>query len=279
MAVAPVLPWRKASAELLRDRLFWPAWCGVGTLGRRRASLGADELSPLLAFGLGGFAAGAALRQLVLATRRQGWRGLVGRANGGMIVHIGVIIIAVALAASNSFTHGQRAAADRRPAGARRRAHVRAGRGHLVRDDARSAGVRAEVRVDGGQVVRAAPHPLPQLRRRSCRRRACAAARPRTSTSPLEGTPQAGDTTATIKVAIKPMIVWLWIGGALMAFGTVLAAFPGRRRRRPTDPVSAPDRERAWSMLDAPAETRTSAEAGGEAAGGSPRGSPSASPQ
>ena len=27
MAVAPVLPWRKASQELLRDRLFWPAWC------------------------------------------------------------------------------------------------------------------------------------------------------------------------------------------------------------------------------------------------------------
>ena len=32
MAVAPVLPWRKASLELLRDRLFWPAWCGAITL-------------------------------------------------------------------------------------------------------------------------------------------------------------------------------------------------------------------------------------------------------
>ncbi|MBA3982244.1 MAG: heme lyase CcmF/NrfE family subunit, partial [Acidimicrobiia bacterium] len=29
MAMAPVLPWRKASGELLRDRLFWPAWCGA----------------------------------------------------------------------------------------------------------------------------------------------------------------------------------------------------------------------------------------------------------
>ena len=29
MAIAPVLPWRKASQELLRDRLFWPAWCGA----------------------------------------------------------------------------------------------------------------------------------------------------------------------------------------------------------------------------------------------------------
>ena len=65
--------------------------------------VGADGLAPLLAFGLAGFAAGSAMRQLVLATRRQGLRGLMGRANGGMIVHLGVILIAVAFAASNSY--------------------------------------------------------------------------------------------------------------------------------------------------------------------------------
>ena len=44
--------------------------------------------------------------------------------------------------------------------------------------------------------------------------------------------------TARIKVFIKPMITWLWIGTGLMALGTVLAAFPGRRRR-PTEATSA----------------------------------------
>src|SRR5438045_254746 len=29
MAVAPALPWRKASGELLRKRLQWPAWAGT----------------------------------------------------------------------------------------------------------------------------------------------------------------------------------------------------------------------------------------------------------
>ena len=53
----------------------------------------------------------------------------------------------------------------------------------------------------------------------------------------LEGTVRPDDTTARIKVLIKPLIVWLWIGGGLMALGTVLAAFPGSRRR-PTAPVS-----------------------------------------
>ena len=33
--------------------------------------------------------------------------------------------------------------------------------------------------------------------------------------------------TATIRVFIKPLILWLWIGGAVMALGTLLAAFPG----------------------------------------------------
>src|SRR5205814_9205792 len=32
MAVAPALPWRKASGELLRHRLQWPAWAGTLTI-------------------------------------------------------------------------------------------------------------------------------------------------------------------------------------------------------------------------------------------------------
>ena len=48
-----------------------------------------------------------------------------------------------------------------------------------------------------------------------------------------------GDPVATIRVFVKPMIMWLWIGGLVMAIGTVLSAFPGRRRRA-VDPVSAP---------------------------------------
>src|SRR5215212_4230992 len=103
MAIAPALPWRKASGSLLRDRLFWPAWGGALAIGIA-VLVGATGLWSLVAFGLAGCAAVAALRQVVLATRRQGWRGLVGRANGGMIVHLGVIVIAVALVASNAYT-------------------------------------------------------------------------------------------------------------------------------------------------------------------------------
>jgi cytochrome c-type biogenesis protein CcmF len=46
--------------------------------------------------------------------------------------------------------------------------------------------------------------------------------------------------TAVVRVIVQPLISWLWIGGIVMVLGTALAAFPGRRRRNPIDPVSAP---------------------------------------
>ena len=149
MAIAPVLPWRKASTELLRDRLFWPAWCGAGTLAFA-VFVGATDWAPLLAFTFAGFAGGASIRQLVLATRRQGYRGLMGRTNGGMVVHLGVIMIAVALAASNSYTHaGEFTVQEGETV-------EFAGHTFTVVDvydceNDRAVGVKADVRIDGGQ--------------------------------------------------------------------------------------------------------------------------------
>jgi cytochrome c-type biogenesis protein CcmF len=236
MAVAPVLPWRKASGELLRDRLFVPAWCGVAALALS-VIVGADGIAPLVAFALGGFAGGAALRQLVLATRRQGWRGLVGRANGGMVVHLGVIIVAVALAASNSYTRvGEFTMTQGQPV-------QFAGHTFELLDISefsteRSQGLKATVSIDGGQAY------SPAITRFTNMGTDIGTPSVRTGLAKdiyltLESASSADATEAAIKVFIKPMIVWLWIGGALMAIGTVLAAFPGRRRR-PTAPVSAP---------------------------------------
>ncbi|CAN5828078.1 heme lyase CcmF/NrfE family subunit [soil metagenome] len=247
MAMAPVLPWRKASTELLRDRLFWPAVVGVAAVAVAVA-VGASGWVPLVAFGLGGWAAGAALRQVVLATRRQGWTGLVGRTNGGMIVHLGVIIIAIALAASNSYTRSATLALDvDQP--------VEWG-GHSFeleevtgRLDDRVRVVSAQVLVDGDQVY------APRNTRYLQMGQDIGTPSVRTGVMKdlyltLEPSAQQGDTSATIRVFVKPLVVWLWIGGAIMALGTLLAAFPGSRRRRPTDPVSAPVGARQEVLVD-----------------------------
>ncbi len=244
MAVAPVLPWRKASQELLRDRLFWPAWCGALALGVAVAA-GADGWAPLVAFGLAGFAAGSALRQLALATRRQGWRGLLGRANGGMIVHLGVIVIAVALVASNAYTKSAEIT-------------LQAGQpvtweGHTFElvdvtseQTERANVVRANVQLDGGNVYGPAittylkmgvPIGTPSVRAGLTGDvyMTIAGNRP----------PEVGGSEVHLEVFLKPLVIWLWIGGLMMVVGTLLAAFPGNRRRRPIDPVSAPVPEMA----------------------------------
>jgi cytochrome c-type biogenesis protein CcmF len=237
MAVAPVLPWRKASGELVRERLLWPAWIATGVVVVAVA-LGARGLSPLLAFGLAGFAAGSAGRQLVLATRRQGWRGLVGRANGGMVVHLGVVLLAVGIAASGSYgtqseptlAKGDTATVD----------------GHTVQYVGRSE------RVDGNRTIVAAEALIdghgpysPALEKYHSRNQLVA--KPDVRSTPtgdvmlaLLDLPDAPESPVSLRVIVQPLVMWLWIGGALMAVGTVLAAIPTRLFRRPTDPVSAP---------------------------------------
>jgi cytochrome c-type biogenesis protein CcmF len=61
------------------------------------------------------------------------------------------------------------------------------------------------------------------------------------------------DARVTFGVRLMPQSMWLWVGGGLMAIGTLLAAFPGRRRR-PTDPTSAevPRTSAAAPEVDAP---------------------------
>jgi cytochrome c-type biogenesis protein CcmF len=238
MAIAPVLPWRKASAEVLSQRLVWPAWGGAITLFLVVA-FGARGLAPIATFGLGGFAGGAALRQVVLATRRQGWRGFLGRTNGGMIVHLGVVIIAVAIAASGSYV--QESEARYEPG------QTRTVAGHEITyldtytvQETNRLATKVRLQVDGGRVYEPALSQYPGF--------GSLVPTPSVKTGltedvfltitrlPDEDDP---DGPVVIRVLIEPMTLWLWVGGGVMAFGTLLAAWPGRRRR-PTDPVSAP---------------------------------------
>jgi cytochrome c-type biogenesis protein CcmF len=43
--------------------------------------------------------------------------------------------------------------------------------------------------------------------------------------------------SATVTVIVEPLVVWIWIGSAIIAFGAFFSVWP--RRRRPT-PVQRP---------------------------------------
>jgi cytochrome c-type biogenesis protein CcmF len=236
MAVAPVLPWRAASTELLSERLVWPAVLGVAGLGISVA-VGARGPAPLLAFALGGFAAGSALRQLVIATRRSGLRGLVGRANGGMVVHLGVIVVAVALAASQSYVHqGEFSLAVGESVTVA--GHDFTYDGPRVVQLANRREVRARIRIDDGAVYE------PSMNHYVAN--GMAITRPSVKVTPTEDLylnltqePSDGDGSIKLRIVIEPLILWLWIGGVVMIVGSALSAFPGRRRD-PLAPVSSP---------------------------------------
>jgi cytochrome c-type biogenesis protein CcmF len=242
MAVAPALPWRKAGEGVLRRRLAIPAWVGAGVIVVCVLA-GVRGFTPLLAFGLGGFAAASALRQLVLAglashsVHAGAWRALFGRANGGMIVHLGVVVVAVALAAASSY--GQRTQLELKPGqSVRYDGHVFTYVGSKRFSLPNKSGEIATVVVDGAPFYPAisvfaasegigTPAVDSSLREDTY-----------LTVANIDVSPQG---PATIDVVIQPMVLWLWVGGALTAFGAVLAAIPSRRRRRgPEERPGAP---------------------------------------
>ncbi len=239
MAVAPALPWRRTSNEVLHRRLLWPAWAGTVTVVACVAS-GIRGFAPLVAFGLAAFAGSAAVRQLVLSVRAAGWRGLVGRANGGMIVHLGVVLIAVGFAASSSFGH--RAQFRLAPGeSASLAGHTVTYLGSEIVEHPNKRTHQARVRIDGGKVYAPALHQFPGA--------SLAIGSPSVRTGPIDdvyltlvATP-ADDASAVIGVNIQPLVAWLWLGGGVMALGTLLAAWPRDRRRRGAAevPVTVPE--------------------------------------
>jgi cytochrome c-type biogenesis protein CcmF len=236
MAVAPALPWRKATAGLLRDRLQWPLTAAASTVVLCVA-FGLRGLAPLLAFGLGAFAAAAAVRQLVLSARRQGVHGLLGRANGGMIVHLGVVVIAIAFAASSSYGHRHEFRLAQGQSATLAGHRITYLGTHEVNHPNRKS-VVADVRLDRGRVYQPALNQFPFASQ--------AIGTPSVRTGGIDdvyltlvSTPDQAGGEAVIGVVVQPLLMWLWVGGAIMAIGTLLAVVPGRRRR-PTLPASAP---------------------------------------
>jgi len=241
MSVAPALPWRKAAPGVLRARLAVPAWIAALVLVGCVAG-GVRGLTPLVAFTLGAFAASVAGRQLVLAaraSRRHGtgaWRGVVGRANGGMVVHIGIVLIAVGLTAATSYAHSTELAF--RPGQTLRFD------GHVLTFEHWSRVVTpsevaytAVFRVDGGRFApgigsfngSAEGTDIPAVDSSLVDDVYLSVGNAPSSPRPGQG--------VTVDVYVQPLVLWLWVGGAVTAAGAVLAAIPGRRRR-PTDPSS-----------------------------------------
>ncbi len=253
MAVAPVLSWRKMTGDVLWHRLAIPVWVGVGTVVVCVA-FGLRGFATLIGFGLGAMAAATAARALVLSvraahTRHVGWwRGLVGRANGGMIVHLGVVVLAVGIIAATSYRHQAELALHR--------GEVVTYDGHrfqfeglrTVSSPSRTA-QEAVVKVDNGTFTPATTSfgsglavvgtPAIDSGLTDDVYLTFDAVGGLGSTSGNQAINNLPDGSVAIGVVIEPLVAWLWAGGLLIGVGGALALVPGTRRRA-TDPASAP---------------------------------------
>jgi cytochrome c-type biogenesis protein CcmF len=223
MAVAPLLPWQKASGALLRQRLMWPATAAVVVL-IACVLAGLRGLWPLVVFTLGAFAGASAIGRLFAHLRAAGGRGLTGRSGGGMVVHLGVVVLAVAFAASHAYEHQtQLTLSQGKPAGFQ--GHTLVLRGVRAVTSPGKSSLVVTIDVDGAPY-----HPAVQQFALSNQ----AVGSPAVRSTPAEdiylslasvpGT--SGKEPVAVNVIIEPLVMWLWVGGLLIVTGGLLALWP-----------------------------------------------------
>jgi cytochrome c-type biogenesis protein CcmF len=236
MAVAPVLPWRRASVELLRHRLVWPA-AGAAAVLVACVAAGLHGLWPLVVFTLAAFAGCSALRQLILLVRRSGWGGVPGRSGGGMVVHLGVVLVAVAFAASQAYEQqAQLALRVGKPVAYQ--GHTLVLRGTRTVSAPGSTSLVATVELDGHDYY-------PAVKQFDLSNEAVPSPAVRSTPTgdvylALASVPSRPGEPLALSVYLRPLVIWLWVGGMVIVVGGVLSLAPLARRRSATG-LAGPD--------------------------------------
>ncbi|MPY99268.1 MAG: heme lyase CcmF/NrfE family subunit [Actinophytocola sp.] len=245
MGVGPLVPWGKAAPRALGRRLIGPALVGLTVIGALGLA-GLSGITPLITFGLAAFvlsAIGVTVIEGVATVRRGrdvGWwvaarRFAVARRRflGGMVVHSGVVLAAVAIAASSTYTEQQQ-----RKLEVGETISVGTYGARLVsvdrhRDDRR---MWVSARLDMSSDGRALGTEEPELSFYPGRNnRAIGTPSVRTgSTADAYVVVSEADPAgrwAVVSLSVRPLMVWLWVASGVMAVGAVLAGWPTRRRR------------------------------------------------
>jgi cytochrome c-type biogenesis protein CcmF len=259
LGVGPALPWRTSTrAQLKRD--FLPPLVAFLLASIAAVAFGARSPYTVLAFGFGAFALIANLMQYQRAAsaRRRNLKenpalALLNtyrsnpRRYGGYLAHIGVLAMVLGVAGSSSFK-------------TEKEVTLKPGETATIGDytlrftelwgkeEAHRVVIGADLAVirNGKQVgiidprmnyydSRGEPVPTPSVRSRA--------------THDLYANLMAFErngSSATVHVWVQPFVVWIWIGGTIMAIGALLALLPALKRkprRRPAE-LDDPIRQR-----------------------------------
>jgi cytochrome c-type biogenesis protein CcmF len=253
MGVGPALPWGAASWRSVRDRLGIPIFVGVLAVVASMA-VGVRGLASLATIGFALFVVTVLGDEIVRGARSRArtrdevpplaaWRLATRnrRRYGGYLVHAGICVMAVAIAVSA--TQGQDATATLRPGQIMQVAGYTLTYERLVqeplRDDPGVLETRAEVSFAGRQsgtlatALRNYPSSTTPI------------ATPSVQTSLGEDlyvtllSFDPATSAVTLHALVNPLVVWIWLGGAIVAIGAVFAVWPDRRRAPVTAAIPA----------------------------------------
>ncbi|MFZ1062590.1 MAG: cytochrome c-type biogenesis CcmF C-terminal domain-containing protein [Acidimicrobiales bacterium] len=232
MAIAPLVSWRSARASVLWQRVRPVAWASL-VLVAVLVLAGVRHRAVLLAVFFACGAAGAAIRTLfgvVVTARRRGrlLGALRAPSTGGMVVHLGIVVLAVGIVVSTSYTKrsevtlaaGQSTVVDSQL--------VSFSGFHVVKDSLERA-TQLVVSVDGHALRpavttfngRATTVGTPAIDSNLLRdvyvTFDAVGGNGTTSGAQVQNNLPAG--SVVLGVTVEPLLAWLWIGGLLVGVG------------------------------------------------------------
>jgi cytochrome c-type biogenesis protein CcmF len=240
MAVGPMIAWRRASLDNLKRNFLWPS-TGALVFGIALFLWKVRDFLPLLGFTLLAFVVltifydtGLALR----ARRRIAGEGVIHglvtlaqrnqRRYGGLVVHLGVVLIVLGIAGSMAYSVEREATMSLKE-------QLNVGPYRVQFEGLNGVQQPTHFRVEGSfRVFHQGTEwgvLSPALKFFPTQQSPVGRAVHRSSLGEdlyliLSGFSELEKNQATLKVLVRPLVVWIWIGGFVIAFGTLLAILP-----------------------------------------------------
>ena len=240
MAIGPVIAWRRASWDNLKRNFTWPAAAAL-LLGCGLSVWKIRDFMPLLGFTLLAFVVFSILYDTGLALRARRRlagegiiRGLVTLARrnqrryGGFIVHLGIVLIMMGIAGSMSYSIEKEATMSLNQqlqvgnyriqfaglSGSQQPTHFRVeGAFHVFHNGSDNRTLRPALKFFPTQ-----QSPIGRAVHQSSLTEDIYLI--------LSGFSQVDRNQATLKVLVRPLVIWMWIGGFVIALGTLICISP-----------------------------------------------------
>jgi cytochrome c-type biogenesis protein CcmF len=240
MAVGPMIAWRRASWDNLKRNFLWPA-TGSLLVGAGLFVWWVRDFLPLLGFTLLAFVALTIFYDTALALRARRrlagegiLRGLVTlvrrnqRRYGGLVVHLGVVLVILGIAGSMTYSVEREATMNLKD-------HLTIGPYLIQFEGLQGSRQPTHFRVEGSFRVFNQGNEwgvlAPALKFFPNQQSPVGRAVHRSTLGEdlyliLSGFSELDKNQATLKVLVRPLVIWMWIGGFVIALGTLLAILP-----------------------------------------------------